>query len=226
MSRSILCALVAAAVALATGCADVRSGEVANAHERDAAYAFIAQIDAFDQLTYNASDGGALLTAASYEGVVGLLAPDGIPVALLSRTGAPLDGACVSASGGAATFSGCTIAEHTVDGIVSSTRGTVDAEIVDVFVVTEGVHGAATLAAGLGAQDGVVNGDIDVDLMWSTDSADHVMDAHIRIDNVVLDDGGCPTGGSITVNGTVDDRAPTTVALAFGPTCGDVMVER
>lgn len=226
MSRTLLCTIAAAAaVVSATGCADVRTGDIANADEREAAYALIAQIDAFDQLTHDASDGGALLTAASYEGVVALLAPEGIPIALLSRAGAPLTD-CVSASGGGATFSGCAIDEHTVDGIVSSTGNAVDAELVDVFLVTEGVHGAATLNTYLGAQAGIVDGHLDLSLMWAADSADHVMDARVRIDGVVLDAGSCPTGGSITVSGSVDSGPLRTVTLAFGPTCGDVMIER
>jgi hypothetical protein len=205
-----------------SGCADVRTGRSADELERAAAAEQVDQLLALTELARTPRHGSVLLAAVDFAPALTLVGPDGLPVALPSRRGDDLHG-CVVTTGNATTFSECEVHEHVLDGSVSHRPGNTTAELVDVFVIDDNHHGAATIDAWLERDAAGVSGTVDVDAVWTAGDGDHVLDATVRVDGLVVDRAGCAVAGTLTITGTVDG-AESRRTLWFGPGCGDLSI--
>jgi hypothetical protein len=216
--------------ALMSGCEVVRSGQVASDLEREAARDLVAQLTA---ITAQPVDAPSILQAASFMPAVTLVAPSGtlvpVPAGDLSDPGD-----CLLATSTSATYSQCEIADHVVDGTWSAQLSRVRAELVNVFVVGPGVHGAVTIEANLSAGN-EINGQLEAGLTWSVGADDdYVMDATMRIEGLVIEGERCATAGTIAITATfgatpgtgLGDAPTSTATLWFGPGCQDVLIAR
>jgi hypothetical protein len=225
-----VCALLLSA-ALLSGCEVVRSGQVASELEREAARDLVAQLTA---IAAQPVDAPSILEAASFMPLVTLVAPPGTPVPVLAGNASD-PGDCLLATSTSATYSQCEIADHVIDGTWSAQLSRVRAEFVDVFVVGPGVHGAVTIEANLSAGN-EISGQLEAGLTWSAGPGDHVLDATMRIEGLVIEGPRCATAGTIVISTTLGTSsgapgatlgdAPTTTTLWFGPGCQDVLIAR
>jgi hypothetical protein len=218
-----ICAVILSA-ALMSGCEVVRSGQVASEPEREAARDLVAQLSA---IAARPVDAPGILQATSFMPVVTLVAPPGTPVPV--PAGDLSDpGDCLLATSTSATYSQCEIADHVVDGTWSAQLSRIRAELVDVFVVGPGVHGAVTIEASLSAGKDI-SGQLEAGLMWSMGADDYVLDATMRIEGLVIESPRCATAGTIAITATAGATlgdAPATTTLWFGPGCQDILISR
>jgi hypothetical protein len=221
------CSSALAMAAALVACSDEPVGQVPTAAERDAARALVDQIGELSALPDAPRDSERLLTAASFGPVTALLAPAGTRVVVPSRDGEDNLERCTTTTARTASFAECSIAEHVVDGTVSRQGYQVTAELDDVFLLDPGLHGAASVDARLATGPGPLAGVVDVDAQWTVDGQETTLDATVHLDQVALDDSGCPVGGAMDVAGELIGpgiRARRTIR--FGPACGDLVVSR
>ena len=219
---------VFAAILALSSCAEVRSGQIATPAERSAARDLVSQLVAVASQPTSADK---LLSAVGTKAVLTLVAPRGVSLA------APATGDvtatyglddCVIATSGSATFTGCEIADHVVDGTWSAKGRRVHTEIVDVFVLGPEQHGSFALNANLlrrgesGASS--LSGTVDISINWTTSAGDHFLDATVRADNLAVDEFGCASGGTIAITGSLGEQSLGTTTLWFGPGCQDVQI--
>lgn len=213
-----LCAVLLALSVV--GCEAVRSTHVASDAEREAARDLVAQIVS---IASQPMDRVSILQATSFAPIVGLAVRDGTPALPQGRSSDEEPADCLIATETSVTYSQCALADHLVDGIWSAQLSRVHAELVDVFVVGPGVHGSVAVEANLSAGSDI-SGTMNIGFMWSVGSEDHVLDADIRIDGLVLEGPRCATAGSLTITGGLGDPPGTTTTLWFGPGCQDVAI--
>jgi|GEM_PF-2744987 len=236
MTRS-RAALATAALSFATlaACTPDRDTAPASDADRAAILGLLEQVDTMRGLVSAPDRGGEFLLEAVRTGpALALLAPAETPpeqrdVGLLTTPDGDLS-ACTTATGGAATFTGCEVGGHFIDGVVSSQGRRVDAELFDVFVYNEGSEGAVAIDGALSRSRNTLRGSIAIDASWSISGDEALFDARAEFDDVVLDAAGCPVGGALTVTGALTGASssprPVSRSFAFGPECGDVVVLR
>ena len=75
-----------------------------------------------------------------------------------------------------------------------------------------------------------LRGAITIDANWTAGEGEALFDARAEFDDVVLDQLGCPIGGTLTLSGALvgSTAGPASISrsFAFGPECGDVVVLR
>ena len=218
-----------------SGCADGRSGQPASQEERNAARQLVAQLLTIAQQP----DVGRLLVVTDPAPLLGLLAPSNARLGAASvswrahhrgdvgprHVARSSSEECLIATANSVTASQCHIAEHVVDGTWSSDGNRVHAELVDVFVLGTDAHGSVALEATLGVGEGL-SGTLDADIMWSTDARDHVLDARVQANDLLVEGADCASGGQLTLAASLDGGPATSVSLWFGPGCTDVHITR
>lgn len=217
-----LAALTCALGLALPACADVRVGRAPAELERVAAAEQVQQLASLVELGRTPRHGSVLLSAVDFAPALTLIGPDGLPVTLPSRRGDDLH-ACVVTTATATTFAECELHEHVVDGSVSHRADAITVELVDVFVVDEDSHGAATIDGWLERNGAALSGTVDLDAVWTAGETDHVLDATLRLDALVIDRSGCAIGGTLTITGAIDS-AESSRTLWFGPACGDLSI--
>lgn len=210
-------------------CGDDRDVEPASDVERSAALALIDQTSALRGLTTDPTDSAALIASLRFDAVATLLAPNRAHGDWTSpASGSAVGGAlpdCVTATDTTATFSGCEIDGHWVDGTISRAGPNVNAELIDVFILDSGSQGATSIDGAIVLAPKLVDGTLSFDATWRQDQRDIALSAKISFESVVLDDSGCPVGGTLTVAGSLSTPAREAErALLFGPACGDVVI--
>jgi len=219
-------AIAALATATLGGCADERDPPPNDA-ERAAATALVGQMSALYDLSREPTQSGHLVAALRFDSAAQLLASNRPQVGWSSPPRlVPLPD-CVTATDTTATFSGCEIEGHWVDGTLSHAGPTVNAEIVDVFILDAGSQGASSIDGTLALTRTRIDGAVDVDANWTQNERDITLHAPVTFDGVSLDGARWPVGGSLNVSGSLS--APPRVAevtVQFGPDCGDMTVAR
>lgn len=230
---------LAALVLSSTGCGEVRDGFPPTETERAAALSVIDQVTSLRRLADDPTDRGVLLDAVRFDAVAALIDPNGAPVGWTQLPPGVAMPDCITASLTTATFTECDVEGHMVDGTISHAGPRLNAEVIDVFMFDagsrNGIEGATTLDGSLSvtprdlgtAASTVIDGAIDLDATWTHRGADYLLDAAVSFDTVVVDESGCPVGGSLTASGTVRGsglQAARTVQ--FGPDCGEMTISR
>jgi hypothetical protein len=215
------------AVLAGSGCGDVRQEPAATPLERAAALEVVGQMRSLDQLTYQPTDRDSLVDSMRFDAVAALLAPNRAPLIWDAVPTAAEMPDCITATPTTATFSGCEIDGHWVDGTISRVGPNVNAEIVDVFILSAGGQGATSIDGALSLAPRYIDGTLGYHATWRQDGRDIVLDATVIFDGVNVDEVGCPIGGTLTVVGSLSSPARQSERVfSFGPECGDVSVGR
>lgn len=234
LTRHALVPAVAAGLLFSAACTPDRETVPVNEAERTAILGLFDQVETLRGLVVAPDRGGERLLAAVRTGpALRLLAPgEAAPMQLDDGlTGPDIDlSTCTAASAGAATFTGCEVGGHLIDGVVSSQGQRLDAELFDVFVYNEDSESAVAIDGALTRTRGMLRGSIAIDASWTAGSGEALFDAQAEFDDVVLDAAGCPLGGTLTLSGAlvgaVAGPRSLSRSFAFGPECGDVVVLR
>jgi len=218
---------IVALAAIGGGCATERDSIAPTELERSAALELVGQMSALHRLSLDPTDRGRLIAVIRFDPAARLIASNRAPVGWSTSADAEPVPECVTATNTTATFSGCEIDGHWVDGTISRAGPTVDAEIIDVFILDTGSQGAASIDGELILTGDSIAGAVNIDASWSQDQRDITLHAGVEFAGVVLDDRDCPVAGSVTLDGTLS--APPRVAevtVQFGPDCGDIQISR
>jgi hypothetical protein len=213
-------------LAIAVGCADVRDSAPVTERERAAAVTLIAQVGSLRTLADDPTDRGVLLDAVRFDAAAELLAVR-LPADLWPQRapGAAMPD-CITASLTTATYTDCEIEGHLIDGTIARAGPRVTAEVFDVFILDAGVEGVSAVEGSLVLSGRSIEGSLDIDASWRHEREDLPLDASASFDAVMLDDQGCPTGGSVTLGGSLAGRTLATRTLHFGPSCGELSSSR
>lgn len=228
--RGIIAAV--ATLALLAACGDERELLQPTETERAASMELIDQMSALRVLADTPTDRAVLLDTIRFVSAATLLAgrrtpatvpPEDLDDVAAAATRQP---ACVSATTATATFSGCAVAGHWVDGTISRSGPLVDAELIDVFIRDADRHETSSIDGALTFTGATIDGEVALDATWRQPGVTGSLHARVRLDHVVLDDTGCPIGGAMTVEGSLSNPGHVAArAVGFGPECGDMQID-
>jgi hypothetical protein len=219
---------IAALAAVAAGaCASERDAPPPSNAERSAALELVAQMSALYELSLDPTDQNRLIASVRFDAAATLLASSRTDAGWTTPAPTAALPDCVTATDTTATFSGCEVGGHWVDGTISRAGTTVNAEIIDVFILDAGSQGATSVDGALALTRTFIDGAVNIDASWTQHEEDIVLHAAVIFDGVTLDDAGCPIGGSMSIAGS--QSTPPRVAdrtVQFGPECGDIQISR
>ncbi|MEZ4288445.1 MAG: hypothetical protein R3A47_09940 [Polyangiales bacterium] len=194
---------VCAAATMFYGCGDDSGGssggtEVENAQAAESAQQSAQQAGEMRPLIDNGTDdaGGLAAVFNLYGGLTGTVTP-----LVAGNFGA------LTAKGGGSTSGTITVSGDTIS---------FNAYQIDYITGTLSVNGSMTVTAT--SVDG--NLDYAIDISYGGQSVS--VDLSADFNSIVLDNNGCPTGGSLDIDYSYPQLYDASVRAEYGPACGDV----